>query len=149
MVPFVVPAIVINQGMSLHPFHSPVLLPRESTWPERWGRNRSTPCWGEGRATACFKIRELSYKWLVTIISFVFSILGRPRRGIPYWSINPHWSQGKCLCTFSWIPPYWHIIHQESVQQISLINSCIESDGKEKEKDWGLWCFSLIITWFL
>lgn len=79
MVSLVVVAIVIHHMVALDPPHGPVLLPGQPAGPERRGGHRAAPERRVGGAAAGFEVRVVSNKWLVSIISFVFSILCSPR----------------------------------------------------------------------
>lgn len=113
MVPFVVPAVIVNQEVTLDPLHSPVLLAAQPAGTKWGGRHRATPSRCIGRATTRFEVCEFSDEWLVAVIGLVLSILGRPGGCIPYGSIHPHWPQGECCCALSGVSPDRNIIHEE------------------------------------
>ena len=114
MVSLVVLAIVIDHVVSLDPSHASILLPCEPTRPERRGGHRVAPGRWIGWAAACFEIGVTSNKWLISVISFVFSVFSSPRWGIPDGTVNPHRPQWKGCRAFPRVPPNGHIIHEES-----------------------------------
>ena len=130
MISFWVFTIIINHTVSLNPTHSPILLRVQSTRTIWWCWNWMAPTRCIGCATTSFEICILCNKWLVSVISFVFSIFCCPWWSIPYWTIKPHWSNRKCCVTLPRVPPYWHIIHKKSdtlfnvsIKQLDSINN--------------------------
>jgi len=83
MVPFPIPAIVINQVVPLHPFHHRGLLLAQATgagWRSRRWAASGRPI---GGAPTDFEVFVPANERLVVIVGFVFSILSGPRRCIP------------------------------------------------------------------
>lgn len=114
MVSLIIPTIVINQVMALHPFHCISLLPSQAPWPERRRRHWPAPCRWVRRTTPCFKIRILRHEWLISVIGSVFSVLRCPWRCIPNRTIKPHWPWWKCRSAFPWVSSNGYVVNKKS-----------------------------------
>ena len=78
VVTFMVNAVVINHVMSLNPSHYGELPSCKAAGPVRRDRNGAAFKGGVGGATTGFEVGVLTYKWLVSIICFVFPIFCCP-----------------------------------------------------------------------
>lgn len=117
-----VSAVVVDEVTGLDPPHGPILLPGQTAGPERGSRHRAAPGGCVSRAATRFEVRVSGHERLVPVIGLVLTVFRGPRRCIPYGSVEPHRPQGKCRVALSRIPPYRHIIHEES-EQIRSFNT--------------------------
>lgn len=136
MVPPGILAVIVDHVIALCPCHCWMLLRAEprARW---WCCYRAAIGWCIGRAPSNHEFGEPCNKWLIVVIGLVFAVVRSPRRCIPNGSIHPHWPHRKCCFILPRIPPYRHIIDEESVH---MNKSSLSPLSKQSFKIYHAYC---------
>lgn len=136
MVPRGILAVVVDHIIALNPSHCSILL-RAETRARWWCSYWAATGWRVGRAPSNHESGVPWNEGLVVVVSLVFAILCSPWWCIPDGAIDPHWSRRECCFILPRIPPYRHIIDEESVH---MNKSSLSPLSKQSFKIYHAYC---------
>ncbi|RRT44572.1 hypothetical protein B296_00041835 [Ensete ventricosum] len=114
MVPGGILAVVVYHVVALHPPHRRVLLGAEPA-ARRRRRHRTAARWRRrSRAPPELEPGELRDEGLVAVVGSVPAVVRRPRRRVPNGAVHPHGPVGERRLRLPRVPPYRHVVDQES-----------------------------------